>query len=165
MQITLQTNNSPNNMINKSLTDVATMDIVAHNDFNIDNPFVLLAEWDSVPDTVNYATIGTSKYFVTGRTREIGNKIRLTLARDVLTTYAAEIMDLTVVSERATANANRYVADSIQSLSAKPQVQYKQFDTTPFNPSTVTSDTPCIVVRAIVSPKTVAPETGAETEV
>ena len=128
---------------------------VARDDINISAPVIILNGYDIAPSN-NYARIlwdGDADYkfyFVTGVTKLTGGRTRLTLKIDVLETYKSAIGNLSVVAERATSNVNRYIADSIQTTSSKPQTQYKVFSgTAPFVSDSINATTRCIVVRAV----------------
>ena len=156
MVITLGNTADAPNVIGKTATwgDPITAP-VARDDINVSTPVLVLNGYDISPSN-NYARIlwdgdaDYKLYFVTDVTKLTGGRTRLTLKIDVLETYKAAIGNLSVVAARASSNVNRYIADSIQKTSAKPQIQYKVFSgSAPFVSDSINSATRCIVVRAV----------------
>lgn len=156
MVITLGSTIDPPNVIGKTIawgTPVASP--MARENISVRNPVVVLNGYDIHPNS-NYARILWDSdpdyrfYFVTGVEKLTGNRTRLTLKIDVLETYKKYIGSLSVVAERASSHVNRYIADGVQKTSAKPQIQFKQFNgATPFVSDGINNATRCIVVRAV----------------
>ena len=156
MVITLGKTIDPPNVLGKSITwGNPITSPISRDNISVRNPVVILNGYDIHPQN-NYARVlwdgdpDYRYYFVTGIEKMTGNRTRLALKIDVLETYKAAIGNLSVVAARASSNVNRYIADSIQKTSAKPQIQYKVFSgAAPFIPSSINAATRCIVVRAV----------------
>lgn len=156
MVITLGKTIDPPNVLGKSITwGNPITSPISRDNISVRNPVIILNGYDIHPLN-NYARVlwdgdpDYRYYFVTGIEKMTGNRTRLTLKIDVLETYKTYIGALSVVAERASSNVNRYIADSVQKTSARPMVQYKQFNgATPFISNGINSATRCIVVRAV----------------
>ena len=156
MNITLGTTIDPPNVIGKSVTWATPLTSpVSRDTISTRNPVIIVNGYDISPAN-NYASIvwdGDTEpkyYFVTGIERLTGNRTRLTMRIDVLDTYKTIIGQLQVVAARASSHVNRYIADSVQKTSAKPQTQYKVFSgSAPFVSDSINAATRCIVVRAV----------------
>ena len=155
MNITLGTTNDPPAVIGKSVEWAEPLGTpVTRETISTRDPVIIVTGYEITPAT-NYARIvwgetDTRYYFITAVEKLTGNRTRVKMRVDVLETYRDKIGALSVVAERASSFANRYIADGIQQTSAKPQIIFKQFSgNTPFISDGVTSATRCIVVRAI----------------
>ena len=156
MVITLGKTIDPPNVLGKTITwGNPITSPISRDNISVRNPGIILNGYDIHPQN-NYARVlwdgdpDYRYYFVTGIEKMTGNRTRLTLKIDVLETYKTRIGALSVVAERATSNVNRYIADSVQKTSARPMVQFKQFNgATPFISNGINSATRCIVVRAV----------------
>lgn len=156
MVITLGKTIDPSNVLGKSITwGNPITSPISRDNISIRTPVIILNGYDIHPQN-NYARVlwdgdpDYRYYFVTDIEKMTGNRTRLTLKIDVLETYKKYIGALSVVAERATSNVNRYIADSVQKTSARPMVQFKQFNgATPFISNGINSATRCIVVRAV----------------
>ena len=146
----------PPNVLGKTITwGNPITSPISRDNISVRNPVIILNGYDIHPQN-NYARVlwdgdpDYRYYFVTGVEKMTGNRTRLTLKIDVLETYKTYIGALSVVAERATSNVNRYIADSVQKTSARPMVQFKQFNgDTPFISDKINSASRCIVVRAV----------------
>lgn len=156
MVITLGKTIDPPNVLGKSVTwGNPITSPISRDNISVRNPVIILNGYDIHPQN-NYARVlwdgdpDYRYYFVTGIEKMTGNRTRLTLKIDVLETYKTHIGALSVVAERASSNVNRYIADNVQKTSARPMVQFKQFNgATPFISNGINSATRCIVVRAV----------------
>lgn len=156
MHITLGTTIDPPNVIGKNVSWSNPLNApVSRDTISTRNPVIILNGYDISPAN-NYVKVlwdgetDTKYYFVTGIERLTGNRTRLTMRIDVLDTYKTVIGQLQVVAARSSSHVNRYIADSIQKTSAKPQTQYKVFSgASPFVSDSINATTRCIVVRAV----------------
>ena len=156
MVITLGETIDPPNVLGKSITwGNPITSPISRDNISVRNPVIILNGYDIHPQN-NYARVlwdgdpDYRSYFVTDIEKMTGNRTRLTLKIDVLETYKTHIGALSVVADRASSNVNRYIADGVQKTSARPMVQFKQFNgATPFISNGINSATRCIVVRAV----------------
>lgn len=154
MIIELGTTADAPNVIGKTVTWRGALNSpVSRDDFSAKSPTIIITG-QNIDTTANYARVNigaqTRYFFVDGIDFLTGNRTRIRLRVDVLETYRDLIGALSVVADRAASNVNRYIADSVQRTSAKPQIQYKLFEgNTPFISDGITSATRCIVVRAV----------------
>lgn len=156
MTITFGNTKDLPNVIGKEITwDTPLDNIVTRDTINVRMPVIILNGYDVNP-AKNYARVlwdgeqDFRYYFVSTIEKLTGNCTRVSLRVDVLETYKTYIGTLSVVAERASSFANRYIADGAQRTSAKPQIIFKQFNgATPFISDGITAATRCIVVRAI----------------
>ena len=163
MTITLYTCTADRRKLDKTaaLAVVSTMTGTATSAFNVLAPTLIIS--GDIPDNANYAYIEelSRYYYITNKTKAIGDKTVVNFAVDVLHTYKEDIKKIKVVASRSSSKYYRYIADSFQQMSNKPQIVYKNFSGSPFKSDSITADTKCIVVRANVN--TPAPA-SAETE-
>lgn len=162
MTVTLYTCTADRRKLDKTaaLVAVSTMSGTATSAVNLLAP--VLSVSGDVPDNANYAYIEelSRYYFITNKTKAIGDKTIVNFAVDVLQTYKEDIKNIKVVASRSSSKFYRYIADSFQQMSNKPQIVYKNFSGSPFGSDTITVDTKCIVVRANVN----KPETPKTSE-
>ena len=104
-----------NDTINKTLTTVATLTIKPYNDFDDNNPYLIIA-YNSAIEDCNYCIIDGVKYFIETPIKNIGNRLELRLTKDLLSTYAAELMQCNAIIDRNSVNYNSYIHDESQKM-------------------------------------------------
>lgn len=144
MAFTIKTywNKSDNNVVNKSLTDVATLTGSLRNESEVVNPTILIENAD--PNGFNYVYIEQFKryYYVVRRTSVRNNLVSIECHVDVLMTYKADFLALPAVINRNTHDYNVYLPDEQFSAMAYERVQVKKF------PNSLTADKQLIFVCA-----------------
>lgn len=101
------------NTINKHLTFIATRTFQPFNEFDIQNPFLILKYHDTV-ENANYCVIEGIGYFIESPTRAPANRVELRLIKDLLYTYRNGLMQCDVIIDRSTNNFNSYISDGMQ---------------------------------------------------
>lgn len=127
MTITLMSNTSPINKINKAVSTLATLTGALVNETSIIDP-VIEIESQTVPPG-NYAHIPEfSRYYFIRNVESVRDGLwRLTLHVDVLKTYASAILANQAVISRSTTLWNLYLEDNDFKAYANPYVITKDF--------------------------------------
>ena len=103
-----------------------------YNEFSEQNPELIL-EFNSNVYNCNYAVIDGKYYFITDRVLDNGNRMILTLHKDVLTDILTNanqsVVNLPVIIERSTSDYNSYIADNKQSTQVNYTTYSIAFDT------------------------------------
>ena len=103
-----------------------------YNEFSEQNP-ELIIEFNSNVYNCNYAVIDGKYYFITDRVLDNGNRMILTLHKDVLTDIMTNanqsVVNLPVIIERSTNYFNSYIADNMQSSQVNYTTYSIAFDT------------------------------------
>lgn len=135
-------NKSDNNVVNKSLTDVATYSGSLRNESEVVDPTILIET--SNPNGFNYLYIDKFKryYYIQDRTSIRNGLVEVKAHCDVLMTYKAQLMELEAVINRNTHDYNVYLPDDQFSAMAYPRVQVRKF------PNQLTADKEMIFVCA-----------------
>lgn len=126
--ITLQTNNSEENRMNKSVADVLTVTGELRAECSIMRP-VILIESDSIPANVNYMTIPTfgRSYFVTDIKSIRNGLIEVSGRCDALSSFAAQIGGCTGIVKRQENDWNLYLNDPVFQTYAQPTIVSRMF--------------------------------------
>lgn len=113
MFINLYRNTSPPNYVNKSITEVISLEGTLREPTSIIDP-VVIVERDS-PMGFNYVHIPIFNryYFVTGISSEVSNLIAIAMHVDVLMTYKDEIMQMNAIIKRQENQYNLFLDDGI----------------------------------------------------
>lgn len=125
--VKLQTNNSDKNVLNKSISDIATYTGILKRNTSIIDPVI---EFEgSLPVTCNYMTIETfgRSYYVTDIVSTSNDRFEIHGHVDVLTTYAAQIKACSGIVARQCNNWNLYIDDGSFKVYQNPIIQIKQF--------------------------------------
>ena len=126
--VTLQTNNSEENRMVKSVTDVLSLTGELRDECSIMRPRILI-EASSIPANVNYMTISEfgRSYFVTD-IRSIRNGLIEVSGRcDALSSFAGQIAGCTGIVKRQENEWNLYLNDPVFKTYAKPTVVTRFF--------------------------------------
>lgn len=114
MTVVLQTNNSENNKVTKSVTDIVSKTGSIRESTSIVNPKILVQGDMTSLRNCNYMTIpdfGRS-YFVTDIVAVGKGVVEVTGHCDVLSSFATQILSNTAVIARQENSFNRYIDDS-----------------------------------------------------
>lgn len=113
MNITLYSNSSPPNFINKTITQVESLEGTLRNPTSIIDPVVVIER--NNPVGFNYAYIPEfgRYYYVTGISSESNGLVAIAMHVDVLMTYKAEIGNMDAIIKRQENLYNLYLDDGI----------------------------------------------------
>lgn len=127
-KITLSTNTSPPNKLEKTLINPADYQVTLKDECDILSPVFLLNEQMANVSRKNYLTIEAwgRSYFVTGITSKRNNLVQISAEVDVLSTYAEQIKAGSGLVVRSP-DANRYIPDSARVLDARREYELVQF--------------------------------------
>lgn len=127
MQLILYNNISDKRKLNKTITQLSTVEIKLKNENEIVNPTVILSA-AYLPPSANYAYIATLKryYYINGQRILPGNQLELNLSVDVLMSFKDIINNSVVVARRSGTNYNKMLPDIIP-LQANRNVLYRKF--------------------------------------
>lgn len=104
------------------LTQLSGTTITYNEDFDTENPYIILT-WSAGYQYSNYVKLGDVYYFADDPIFETGRRIRFNLHKDVLMSNLAEIMNVDIITDRASKDYNSYIYDGSQ----KAQVNKKIF--------------------------------------
>ena len=114
MTVVLQTNNSENNKLKKSVSDIVTKTGSLRESTSIVNPKILVQGDLTSLKNCNYMTISDfgRSYFVTDIVAVGKGVVELTGHCDVLSSFSSQILSNTAVVLRQENSFNRYLNDS-----------------------------------------------------
>ena len=110
MQAILYINESDNNRINKTLREVARVNIVLKDNTNNITPTIIISRAVTIDFNYIYITDFDRYYFVTSSTYS-QQKYIVNLSVDVLRTYKTDIYNLNVIANRSSSRFNLYQTD------------------------------------------------------
>ena len=127
MKIVLYNNKSDSRVLNKSIEQIAEIDVILKSVQNIMAPEIML-QTKTLPIEANYCYISDfgRYYFINAQRLDNGNVSKIELTVDVLMSFKDMILRSTVVAERTTNKYNRYLPDIVPTL-AKFNNIYKLF--------------------------------------
>lgn len=151
MQLILYTNNSDNRTLNKSLTEISTIDIKLKNETEIINPVAIIS--GSIPSAANYAYIFALNryYYITGQRILPGKILEISLREDVLMSWRVFLIQKAqVIAARSTNVPNKKLPDSVPVL-ANRNVIYKKFNgaSEGFGSQNITADSRCYCLTVL----------------
>lgn len=113
MFINLYNNTSPPNYVNKSITEVISLEGTLREPTSIIDPVVIIER--NSPIGFNYAHIPIFNryYFVTGISSETNNLVAIAMHVDVLMTYREQIANMNAIIKRQENQYNLYLDDGI----------------------------------------------------
>ena len=125
--IVLQTNNSDDNVLNKNVTDLTTVNGVLKKSTSIINPVIEIS--GTLPTNCNYMSIPTfgRKYFITDVVSTGTNRFEVSGHVDVLSTYATQIRGCSGIVARQQKKYNLYIDDGSFKVYQNPLLTIKQF--------------------------------------
>ena len=153
MKIILYNNKSDSRVINKSIEQLAEIDVILKNANNIMSPEIML-QTKTLPIEANYCYIADfgRYYFINAQRLDNGNVSKIELTVDVLMSFKDMILRSTVVAERTTNKYNRYLPDIVPTL-AKFNNIYKLFTPpvigNPFYSDGITADTTSMLLTVL----------------
>ena len=114
MTLTLYKNNSEQNAVTKSLTQVQTMTGTLRNGTSIIDPVILVSDIDNIT-SVNYCKINEfNRYYFINNIKSVNNNLwELSCHVDVLQSFATEIRAQSGIVERQENYFNLYLNDII----------------------------------------------------
>ena len=127
--IILQTNTSPKNALDKTLTDIASLSGVLKSDTSIIDPIITVEGDLSGFVNCNYMTIATfgRSYFITNIRSIRNNLFEISAHCDVLSSFKTQIRGNTAVVKRQENNWNLYLNDGSFRVYQNPNVITKEF--------------------------------------
>ena len=128
-EIKLQTNSSEKNKLDKTLTDILTLNGTLRNESSILNPTIRIEGDVSQVINCNYMTIPTfgRSYFITDITSLRNNIFEVSGPGDVLSTYKAGIRSNVGIIFRQENVYNLYLDDGVLKVYNNPQIVTKEF--------------------------------------
>ena len=153
MKLVLYNNKSDSRAINKSIEQIATIDVILKSAQNIMSPEIML-QTKTLPIEANYCYIADfgRYYFINAQRLDNGNVSKIELTVDVLMSFKDMILRSTVVAERTTNKYNRYLPDIVPTL-AKFNNIYKLFTPpvigNPFYSDGITADTTSMLLTVL----------------
>lgn len=113
MFINLYNNTSPPNYVNKSITEVISLEGTLREPTSIIDPVVIVER--NTPMGFNYVHIPAFNryYFVTGISSESNNLVAIAMHVDVLMTYREQIANMNAIIKRQENQYNLYLDDGI----------------------------------------------------
>lgn len=149
MQIQLLSISDDTRKINKTVNQITALlpCAVTEDSNSILNPKMLL-KWNSDYIGANYAYIPEFQryYFIDDISLNTGGNCVVSLSVDVLYTYSAQILQMTVTAARSSNKYNRYLNDNQQVTTNNPINQIKKLPNMPFAPSLLASSSRCYLV-------------------
>ena len=111
MQAILYINESDNNRINKTLREVARVNIILKDDTNNITPTIIISRATTIDFNYIYIADFNRYYFVTSSAYS-QQKYIVNLSVDVLRTYKNDIYNLNVIANRSSSRFNLYQTDA-----------------------------------------------------
>lgn len=129
MNITLMTNKSDNNVVDKNTTTLHTTTANFKESSDIVNPILVLGDIDSYISTCNYIYIEElNRYYYVMNIVSVANGLwELECHVDVLMSYKTTIRQQKCIVARQEYNYNLYLSDPRLKVNANPYVQQKYF--------------------------------------
>lgn len=149
MNATFKRNLSFDNKIYKSFSaTTATYDVYFLDACSISAPQIIVAADFAGLSMFNYLEIGepiNRKYFVRDMVSLDGERVQISAAVDVLSTYADDVLSARVLTGRGTKNINLFVPDEKLKNSVRGIPQIKTLTGGEWTP-TITADMNCVVI-------------------
>lgn len=126
MNITIYQCKDDRRKLNKTLSAARSYNVSLKDDTSAVNPTLILSQ--PLPPNYNYCYIPTFKryYFITDSRVLIAKQYEISLACDVLMSFAATIKDSPVILRRSSNLGNKLIPDNIPLLSQRQYI-YKNF--------------------------------------
>lgn len=134
MYATFYTVTDAPNVLNKTLDNGHTTNCEPVEPCDFLNPVLVMNKHSDVM-TANYVSISSPlnrKYFITGKSLLSGNRVMITCAVDVLTTYADSIKECFGTFTRSEHPKNKYIKDNKYPLTCDMLSKSALFPKTPF---------------------------------
>ena len=149
MNIQLLSISDDTRKINKTVNQITELlpCAVTEDSNSVLNPKMLL-KWNSNYIGANYAYIPEFQryYFIDDISLNTGGNCVISLSVDVLYTYSAQILQMTVTAARSSNKYNRYLNDNQQVTTNNPINQIKKLPNMPFAPSVMDGGSRCYLV-------------------
>ena len=133
MNMILYQYNGDPRVLNKYLTQIATVDIIAiTNDTDILKPSIIIG---TRAFNFNYVYIPNFNryYYVNDIELMSGERIQIDLGVDVLMSHKTAIYNTRVIADRSASNSDPYIIDDKVGSRDKSQVYIRNVGSTPFN--------------------------------
>lgn len=126
MTITIYQCKDDRRKLNKTLSAARSYNVSLKDDTSAVNPTLILSQ--PLPPNYNYCYIPLFKryYFITDSRVLIGKQYEISLACDVLMSFAATIKDSPIILRRSSNLGNKLIPDNIPLLSQRQYI-YKNF--------------------------------------
>ena len=151
MQLILYNNVSDKRKLNKTITQLSTVEIKLKNENEIVNPIVILSA-AYLPPSANYAYIATLNryYYINGQHILPGNQLELNLSVDVLMSWKDVINNSVVVARRSGNNYNKMLPDMIP-IQANRNLLYRKFEggTNGFGSQLISENSKCYCLTVL----------------
>ena len=151
MQLILYNNISDKRKLNKTITQLSTVEIKLKDENEIVNPTVILSA-TYLPPSANYVYIEKLKryYYINGQRILPGNRLELNLSVDVLMSFKDVINNSVVVARRSGNNYNKMLPDMIP-LQANRNVLYRKFmgGNVGFGSDTISASSKCYCLTVL----------------
>lgn len=130
--ITIQTNSSEANRVDKSLTDIASLSGTLRNDTSIIDPVFRIEGDISQYLTANYCTVPAfgRSYFINNIRSLRAGLFEISCHVDVLSTYKTQLRTNSAIVHRSERNWNLYLNDGSLKALQKPEVTTQAFGET-----------------------------------
>lgn len=148
MNVTLKTNMSPNNTVNKTFaSSTQTFDCYLLDSTSAISPTIVVLTDLATASKYNYMDVPTlgRKYFIRDIVSLDSERVQISGAVDVLSSFADAVMSANIMTSRSTKNINVFVPDNSLVNSTRGISQIKSFTGGEWMP-TVLGDTNSIVV-------------------
>jgi hypothetical protein len=150
MEIILYNNASDRRKLDKSITQLRTINAYIKQDTDVMRPVIDITGVNLQGANYCYIKDFGRYYYINQQAVQIGKNTSLTLEIDVLMSWSAEIKSSKVIAIRSSNNGHNMISDNIPLL-ANRNVIYKQFGgaDSRFGSDTVTADTHCYLLTVI----------------
>ena len=127
--INFQINHSEKNKLDKSITDIITLNGVLKNETSIIDPVILIEADLTTLVNCNYMTIPVfgRSYFVTNIRSIRRNLVEVSAHVDVLSSFASQIRNNVAIVRRQENNWNLYLNDGVFKVYQNPMVLTREF--------------------------------------
>lgn len=118
------------NVLNRQLTQIASLDCEIIEPFDIESPELLINANDSYLN-IDYVYISKfGRYYFRNDLRiENGNQFRFLLESDPLMSFKSQILNSQVVAKRSTSRPNPEIVDNMVSFKDIPTYEYRECPT------------------------------------
>lgn len=99
--------------INKTLQTIKTENINPYNDFDKNNPAIIV-DYYPVLENCNYVKIDNNYYYADAQILGTGSRMIFNLTIDLLMSYRSEILNLNVITNRTVNEYNSFLFDDRQ---------------------------------------------------
>lgn len=135
MNITLYRNSSESNKVNKTITQILSVDGSLKDETSILNPTFIVNNVGVINANYCYIPQFNRYYFITDITSYRNNLWQISCKVDVLMTYKSQILENTATLSRQENLHNLYLKDDLSKFESDTFTLYQDFPTQNFNGS------------------------------